>query len=291
MMLIFLLTATNLGVYLPSPHDSEGWGLRVHNLSGRGPYLVGEDVGRIRFDVTLINFAKETREHDPLPVSRDIRDLNLSIIHPDGSRLLRTSRSGRRDPFTQPLRLRAGESNSATFDFFESGFVFYHFGQAGRHRLEASIKVGGKTIAAPPVEFEVVAIPPGAVLVSHAVRLEGHALTRPAQERLRPAVQQVKVGDRTLLVYRGHYDPAKPNEKTYFTERLAELPGKVDMTVEGAYGNWKPLAITYKTSPDAKATKLVIHSVDGMPWTEEDERRLQERLSRVAPMPRPAARP
>jgi hypothetical protein len=73
----------------------------------------------------------------------------------------------------------------------------------------------------------------------------------------------VKVGGRTLLIYR---------------RRLAELPGKCDMTVEGAYGWGNPLTITYKTSPTAEPTKLVVNSIDGSPWTAEEERLRLERL-------------
>jgi hypothetical protein len=268
---------------LPSPYDAHGWGLRVHNLSVSGPYLLGEHIGQIRFDVTLLNFSAETREHDPLTVARDTRDLRLTLFQPDGKRFSKYGFSAQRDPFTQPRRLRGGEFSSLDFDFKAFGYGLIAFGQVGRHRLEPSMKIGGKVVMAPPVEFDVVAVPPSAVLASHPVRLEGRAATESAQ----PVVQQVPVGNRTLLIYRGHYDPAKPGGGPYSTKRLAELPGKCEMTVEGAYGAGKPLTITYKAAPDARPTRLVINSVSGSPWTEEDERHLQERLSRVAPMPRP----
>jgi hypothetical protein len=143
------------------------------------------------------------------------------------------------------------------------------------------MKIDGKTIKAPPVEFEVVAVPPSAVLVSHAVGLEGRAV----KEGGRPVIQQVPVGNRTLLIYRCHYDPTQPGGGSYFTTRLAELPGKCEMTVEGAYGAGNPLTITYKTAPDAKPKKLVINSISGTPWTEEEERLRQERLREEAGLP------
>jgi hypothetical protein len=258
----------SFGVYLPSPHDAHGWGLRVHNLSGPGPYLVGEWASRPRCDVTLINFSKETREHDPLVVARVAGDLKLAIIQPDGKELPGTGHPGVRNSFTQPRRLRSGEFHSFDFSFKEFGYGLTPFSQVGRYRVEASMKIDGKTVKAPPVEFEVVAIPPSAVLVSHAVALEGREANRPMKERSRPVIQQVPVGNRTLLIYRGPYGPA----------RLAELPGKCEMTVEGAYGAGNPLTVTYKTAPDAKPTKLVINSISGSPWTEEEERLRQERL-------------
>ena len=62
----FSIAVSFLAPFCPHPHDAHGWGLRVHNLSVPAPYLLGERITRTKFDVTLINFSKETREHDPL---------------------------------------------------------------------------------------------------------------------------------------------------------------------------------------------------------------------------------
>jgi len=278
-----LVIAASLTPFLPSPHDKDGWGLRVHGLSIPGPYLVGERPSRTRFDVTLINFSKEAREHDPLPAARVTGDLHLAIIEPDGKNLPGIGLPyPERNPFTQPSRLRREEFNSVTFEFGEFGYGLIAFGQVGRHRVEASIKIDGKTIKAPPIEFEVVAVPPRAVLVSHAVTLEG----RGAKESSRPVIQQVPVGNRTLLIYRGHYDPAQSGGGPYFTTRLAELPGKVEMKVEGAYGDWGPITITYadKKSPSGTTT-LVVHSIGGTPWTQGDQDSYNAK-NKLAPAPR-----
>ena len=98
------------------------------------------------------------------------------------------------------------------------------------------------------------------------------------------------MGKKTLLIYRRRYDP-KSGGGIYRTMRLAELPGKVEMKVEGAFGDGKPLTITYKdaNSPTG-TTKLVINSIDGRRWTEEEERVLRERTKPkpIAPAPLPA---
>jgi hypothetical protein len=79
----------------------------------------------------------------------------------------------------------------------------------------------------------------------------------------------------------------------WHTFRLTELPGKVELKVEGAFGEWGPLTITYKTSPTAQPARLVINASDGMPWTEEEERlwqdelRAKQGLPPIAPAPRP----
>ena len=146
-----------------------------------------------------------------------------------------------------------------------------------------TVKIDGKTIPAPPIKFEVIEPPADAILVSHMAPLEGTEATKPVLNQCKPLIQQVQVGKRTLLIYRQCYDP-KSGGGIYLTARLAELSGKCEMTVTGAYGDGRPLTITYK---DAKSptgtTKLVINSIDGTPWTAEDETALQERLKKAAP--------
>src|SRR5688572_30006281 len=114
MILLYVSTiVASLSVYLPSPHDANGWGLRVHNPSVPGPYLLGEWAGRPRCDVTLINFSKEAREHDPLPAARMTGDLRLVIIEPDGKGLHGVGLPyPERNPFTQPRRVRGEEFSS-----------------------------------------------------------------------------------------------------------------------------------------------------------------------------------
>lgn len=271
---VVLSVFTAVGVYLPSPQDQDGWGLRVHNLSPHGPYLLGEDIGPMRFRVTLINFSAETREHDPLTVARDAQLLDLSITQPDGNGFRRMRCfTPTRDAATRPVRLRPGEFSSLEGSFVVLGYRACKFVQVGRHCLHASIEIGVKRIKGPPIEFEVLVAPAKAVLVSHAVALEGTAKT----ESSRPVVQQLVVDGRTLLVY---YSP-------YTTVRLAELPGECDMTVEGAYGNGGPLEITYRVSPGTSPTRLLVRSLSGKPWTDEDERHYRERVGPyVAPAPR-----
>jgi hypothetical protein len=128
----------------------------------------------------------------------------------------------------------------------------------------------------------VVDISPKSLLVSQPVPLVGFRSKQDPAEQDRAVVQQVVLKDKVLLVYCRYVGP-KYGGGLGFTARLAELPGKCEMTVEGAYGEGRPLTITYKTSPDAKPTKLVVNSVSGSPWTDEDEQGLQERLKKAKP--------
>ncbi|MCI0705701.1 MAG: hypothetical protein L0241_31965 [Planctomycetia bacterium] len=199
-------------------------------------------------------------------------------------------RSPVRDPFTQ-ITLRPGEYSSLDFSFKQFGY-FLTLGAPGRYRLEATLKIDGKTITSPPVELDVVAVPEDAVLVNQLIPLEGAESLKPPDEQEWPVIQQVKVGDRTLLIYR-RYNPTMNGGKAGMLWRLAELPGKVEMKVEGAFGAGKPLTITYQEAkPPTGTTKLVINSIGGTPWTAEEEQLLREQREReqeasIAPPPRP----
>lgn len=278
-----ILLATVLafvGVYLPSPHDKDGIGLRVHNLSACGCYFLGESLSHVRFDVTLLNHSKKTFKHDPFVVAKRSHELVVRVYDPNGKVLvpLVPRHAFERPPFTVQSELRPGQTSSLNFEFKEFGWL--GLTKPGRHQVEATWTIGGRKFTSPPAEFEVVAVPPSAVLVSHAIPLEGPAV----KQARRPVIQQVLVGNRTLLIYRGHYNPSEPGGGGM---RLAELPGKCEMTVEGATGDGKPLTITYRTSPTAEPTKLVINSSFGSPWADEEQRHLEYRLG-IAPAPPPA---
>lgn len=273
---------TALSPILPNALDKEGLGLRIYNFSVRGPYLVGEAIDRVRFQVTLLNYSKDPLEHDPLVVAVDVGDLTVFITGPDGKRIPRLGgRPSLRNPLTQPIKLRPGE-----FEWHALPFVYLGYGVVfapGQYRVDGSLRIDKRTITSPPAQFEVVEVPASAVLLSHAVPLEGREAQRPVEKQRRPFVQQVHVGKKTLLIYRIYHGPNYDGEIEW-TFRLAELPGKVEMTVEGAVGARNPLIITYKTSLTAKPTTLVINSVNGLPWTEEEERLRLERLRKVPPV-------
>jgi hypothetical protein len=274
---ILLLLATR--VYLPSPYDKDGIGLRVHNLSDRGPYLEGEILSPVRFDLTLLNLSKATIEHDPFVVAKRTRELVVSVIDPDGKRLqpLVPRHAWPRPPFTVPSKLQPGERSTSDFQFKEFGFL--GLSKPGRHRVVGTWTIGGRKYTSPPLEFDVVAVPPEAVLSSFTVAVADKKYeTHPA----RPRIQQVRVAKKTLLIYTGFAGVA----------RLAELPGKVEMTVEGAYNPGNPLTVKYRDEKSKTGwSTLVINSIGGTPWTEEEERARIERTKPPVPESPPAPQP
>lgn len=93
----------------------------------------------------------------------------------------------------------------------------------------------------------------------------------------------MRVGDRIFLVYRKFVSP-KNGGGVNGTFRVCELPAKVEMTVEGEYGDRKtPITIKYKDkNTPTGTTTLVISSVDGRIWEEGSWP-----AKRIAPAPRP----
>lgn len=270
--------------FLPSPQDRDGLGLRIR-LERDGPFLERESINSVPIVVTLINFSKKAREHDPFIVALRTRDLDLQIVGPDGKPLgAGGDPSLPRDPFTVRNKLQPGEHDS--HKFYVASFGSRVIYATGRYRVAAKLAVDGKEISSPPCDFEVVKVPDEAVLVSQNIALAGQELKRPAEQRQLSAIQQVKVGHDVWLVYRRFVKGG-----VFFARRVAVLPGVVEMTVEGNYGDWGPIRISYKTSPTSAQMRIAIHSFDGMPWTEEDERLLIERNKKRGNTPQTPIKP
>jgi len=127
---------------LPDHADNDGWGLRLHNLSAPGPYLVGESIGRVTFGVTLISFSKETRKHDPLFVANALGDLRVIVFNSDQEAIdnVGLRRLAKRDPLTEPIELRPGDFSCNEFSFGSCGY--YKVRDLGKHRVQATMKIG-----------------------------------------------------------------------------------------------------------------------------------------------------
>ncbi len=263
----------------PTPTDKWGWGLRIRMLESHEPYLVKENLEQRRLAIALINQSVEGRECIPLEKARDIGDLRLRIVQPDG----KTLQAHREDFGSKPVKDR---SQIASGQLASSVFLFRAFGygrleEPGEYELRASLKMDEGMVVAPVVKFKVIEPAAADILVSQAVPLEGQFSKWPKEKQDRAVVQQIKIGKRTWLFYRKFLSP-ELGGKVSKTFRIAELPGKVeDMKVQGSFGDWNPLTITYRETTYTKwTTTHVINSVDGRPWTAGEEKHLQEKLKR-----------
>ena len=132
-------------------------------------------------------------------------------------------------------------------------------------------------ISSPVSEFEVADISQVLLLGRHRIASSTKEDSLPKDKRAFGEILEIKIQRRVFLVFRVDVD-----SKTKYIYKIAELAGKVeDMKVEGAYGRDNPLTITYRETTYTKfTTKHIINSVDGRPWTAEEEKLRQERLNR-----------
>ena len=285
-LIVFSLAVVNTAAWLlPAPADKLGWGLRIRPLEYHPPYLAKERIWHTSLEVVLVNQTSAERKYLLLEAACNVGDLDVTIIRANGKPLHSYHRLLTPILFSERWSLPAQQAVVAVFKFEEFGY--HYLLEPGVYELRASLKTTQGVIFAPVVKLKVIEPSSDAILASQPVPLEGYQTQWPKAKQETAVMQQIKLGDRVWLIYRQFLSP-KLGGKVSATFRLAELPGKVEMKMEGAYGDGKPLTITYKdaNSPTG-TTKLVINSTDGKPWTEEDERALRERtkLKPITPAP------
>ncbi|HSQ58465.1 MAG TPA: hypothetical protein VLM40_22280 [Gemmata sp.] len=215
-------------------------------------------------ETILINKSSETRRYPLFEEALKTGELSVELKPPPKGKGV-----GRRfEPV--PRRpdalgeLRAGESTSRFFTLRQTGYTRVY--GPGEYTAQVKFKTGQGTVCSPPWKFIVLDIPPDAVLANYPITGNMPGYHPDARSRL--YLEQVKVENRFYLVYRG-YNAPRDGGKPYDTIRVTELPGKVEMTVEGVYENDKPLIVRYRASPTVTTT-LTIDSVNGTVWNRSE---------------------
>jgi hypothetical protein len=248
---------------LPSPHDAHGWALRVRGTGLAGPYFRCESLTHPRFEIILINKSSETRQHPFLEDALKTGALSVELKQPDGKGVGRRVVPHPTPPNDAQGQLRPVESASRFFTLRQFGYSRVQ--EPGEYTAQIKFKTAQGTVLSPPWKFRVVDVPPEAVLFSHPI--EGSTVNWEALHGPE-FVQQVKVGSRVFLLKR-HFAPPREGGFLASTQQVTELPGKVEMTVEGVHENEMPLIIRYRTSPTVTTT-LTIDSVNGTVWNKSD---------------------
>jgi hypothetical protein len=282
--IVIALTVINTTAWLlpDDTADKFGWGLRARLTAPAPPFLTHEFVWRGRLEVLLLNQMRDAREFAPRPDDPEASGiLNLIIVRADGQE------PSDRDYHIVPVRkartkVPAGGVAASSYILKDFGYVQFH--ESGEHEMRVTLRMPEGLIFTPAVKFRVVEPAADAILASQAIPPDEEERKRPKEKRRRAAIQQIKVEGRTWLYLR-LFKVSADEGLAFHACRLAELPGKLDMKVEGAWGGESgPLTITYKTSPTAEPTKLVINSL-GWPWTEKDEKWWQEWLRKKSGLP------
>ncbi len=281
----FLIAVVNANAwFLPAPTDKVGWALRVRTSENPRLFLAEESIEHREVEIVLINRSKTTREYTTLKLAAEVGDLNVSIIQPNGKQLVGLHTIPQREPAKDDSQLVAGRFESSAFLFIRAGLT--QLSGPGVYELHASLKTAEGVVVAPAVKFKVIEPAHTDILMSVPAPLEGQEARYPKENQERALIQQIKVEDRFWLFYR-RFMRSEIGGGTYASYRIAELPGKVvDLKVEGAFGDWNPLTITYRETTYTKwTTKHVINSIDGRPWTEAEEKHRQEKLKLDAKLP------
>ena len=275
-----ILAAMNaIAWILPSPSDKFGWSLRVMPVDLCQQLLTYESIGHRQLKVALLNHAKTEQRYMPLDAASKTGDLEISLVRPSG----KPFRSQRR-PYSDKLieeRMILSPMHVASCEFTFRNLGYGKLPESGVWKVRATLKTHEGHIAAPDHLIKVIDPSSDSILTNLSVVLEGSQAKWPKEKHDRAVLEQIKIGDRTWLFYR-HFLSPEGGGSVSAAFRIAELPGKVlDLKVEGAFGAGNPLTITYRETTFAKFTTThVINSVDGRPWTAEEEKLRQERLKR-----------
>ena len=254
----------------PTPTDQFGLALRIRPAASSRIYLAMECVEQDDLNVLLISPSDKLQ--NPIKIIGAGRDgsgnLQISIADSMG-KLVPPSVDGR----VATVGTRFGECGYAWMP------------GPGTYQLKATLKAAEGMVVAPVFKFKVIEPSSEEILTSQQIPLEGQFSKGPKASQETAFVQQIKIGNCVWLFYR-KFDSPSSGSAVNFAKRITELPGKVlDMKVEGAFGDWNPLTITYREHTYTKfTTKHVINSVDGRPWTAEEEKHRQERLKKLAPV-------
>lgn len=234
------------------------------------PFLTDEIVDGVELDLTLSNTGSATATVTDFEVAHTRGDLVLEVLDPKKET---TGPMGVHLPFKDVrdwhFDIRKGDKATSrlTLNYFTSHSPFP---KAGEYELILSLRPRPKAewLRSAPVRVKVL----DAARVEVLASTEGGAKFNRPNADIVPFIQQLAIDGKVYLYYRvvrrenGKFEAP---ERSHF---LAVLPKKVDLTVEGKYGDLSPITITYRTQADQKETKLIVNSIDPRPWTVEEER-------------------
>ena len=169
-----LLAVVNINAWLlPAPADKLGWGLRLRPADAHRVYLAQESLWDYPLAVVLINRSQKARQHTPLKSARDIGDLEVTLVGPDG----KTLRSHREDIGGKPSEERSPLSSGrlASSPFVFQDFGYYRLPEAGDYELRGSLRTTEGMVVAPAFKLRVIEPTADAILHSQSIPLEGQS--------------------------------------------------------------------------------------------------------------------
>ncbi len=282
--LILIATINSIAWLLPLPTDQFGWALRARVLNHQSLYLTAESIEDVELEVVLLNYSDKSRNFRPLNSAGFCGELKVYFALPGAKYLLKhhDSHFGQRDVPLIPLPI--GQLHSYIFAFKRVGYGILW--DSGTYTVSAKLKTAEGMIVAPSFNMKFIEPTADSILDSRAVAMEGNQALESKPKQKRVVVQQISIAGSIWLCYRRFY-PVENGGIAAYSHRICRLLGKVlDLKVEGAYGDRNPLTITYRENTYTKFTTThLINSIDGRPWTAEEEKQRQEKLKRDGKLP------
>jgi hypothetical protein len=246
---------------IPGPIDATGWGLRVRLLSPKPPLFVGESSEQVRIEILLLNRTTLERTHVRLNKALATGTLTCSIVEPGGKEIRRVvgSMGPGPDRVDDVAQLSGHEFVSTECRLSVFGYFKFHI--PGDYTIRLMLVTSEGQVVSLPAKI-IVGDPSVEQVISRQILpLVGTKANPNLNERQQAVIDQVRLGNRVLLMYR-RIAPAKSGGDVSFVARLAELTGPSEVHVEGAYGEArKPLTVTY--GPPGRRIQLTVNSTDG----------------------------
>jgi hypothetical protein len=255
--LVFLLAVSGHVQQWENPPPN-GWKLRVEPEDAKLWLLPGEDLGRFRVKLTLVNLSAEVRPYVPLRESRKGGVLELDAVQ--NGRI-----APRQSPFPPFPPSRIGRPALGPGEVTEMTIGLWHFGykrldDAGKIEVKARLETDDGPVVSKPFSITVLDIAPRDIKLSKFVPLTERA-TRTDGTEPRVVIELVELREDRWLIYRRFHGP-KYGGGIAFTERLAPAKGVTDFVVSGSFGDDEPLAVAFHDA-EGKRTELVVDSYFG----------------------------
>ena len=280
LLLVALLAWTTFPEVQPDQAGSVKLALRVSLDPPQSTFLRGEDISEKAITITLENTGERCVTITDFEVAKSTGDLKVGIVGSKGEQVSRVC-GLIIEQLDKTLILASAGKKTITWKLKHFGYdVLDHIGERVI-QIEFKPRPKSPVLVAKSMKMTVIDIKKSDILSTLAVQA-----SKPTDDDV-ALIQQIVVDGKIWLYERiaSRKDGklAEPHRST----RLAKLAGKVvDLKVEGVYGSGEPLTITYRETTYTKFTTThVINSVDGRPWTPEEEKHRQEKLKREGKLP------
>src|SRR5262249_17997074 len=167
--------------------------------------FVGEYTDGIVATVTLKNTTDKDRGYVGVPQAVQRQVLVADITDPDGQLMRRIGEPGVAEDFKALTPLGAGKEAKLSVGL--GSYHFVNFRKAGKHTLQMTYNSPDGRVTSNAIAFTVYDPAKDDIVARQVLPIVGMEARRPAAERASAFLDQVRVGEKTYLVYRRYVGP------------------------------------------------------------------------------------